>query len=159
MVENLQIDIASLALIIAMLAYLKNDVRLGIDLTPNTRILIGNQTSDETFIKLNIRSVGGQPTTLQNVIIFGYENKLSYIPYIRNKPSYSGEVPVLDQYTPPLPHFLGLGTIWQTRISQKNLESVIEEHALKYIRIGVYDSSSKQIRSKKLPAQKPFLAL
>ena len=106
MVENLQIDTPTLALIIAsfsfvwhIFTYSRSGVRLRIDLRPNMQLIILNQVGEEKFINMNISNVGGQPTTLQTVAIRGYKNRLSYI---RNKPSYSAEVLVHDQYTTAL---------------------------------------------------------
>ena len=166
MVENLQIDTPTLALIIAsfsfvwhIFTYSRSGVRLRIDLTPNTVIYSGDpekdlefisvHKGDKTFIRLNISNVGGQPTTLQGVAIRGYKNRLSYI---RNKPSYSAEVLVHDQYTPALPHPLGLGTTWATRITQTPVESTIEEHALKFVTLGIYYSSSLKPKMFRLPS-------
>ena len=127
--------------------FLRSGVRLEIDLTPNMQLFIGSRLGEEKFIKMNISNVGGQPTTLQNVVIFGYKNRLSYI---RNKHSYSGVVPMHDQYTPPLPHLLELGSTWATRLFQTEVEKTIKKDALKFIAMGVYYSSSKKPKLNRL---------
>ena len=163
------IDVSIFALITALVSlgwhiftYFRSRVRLRIDLSPNMQLFIGDQLGEEKFINMNISNVGGQPTTLQKVVIFGYKNKLSYI---QNKPSIKHELQPTkwqpkfyydDDFgnTPELPHFLGLGSIWQTQLIQTKVEETIEKHALKYVYIGVYDSSRKKIRLKMLSSLK-----
>jgi hypothetical protein len=127
--------------------YLRSGVRLGIDLTPNAQIFSGSQLGEEKFIHITIRNIGSQPTTLQKVVIFGYKNSLSYM---RNKYSFIGVVPMHDHYTPALPHLLELGSTWQTRIIQTEVEKAIKLDALKVIVIGVNDSSSKKPKLNRL---------
>ena len=130
-----------------MYTYLQSRVRLAIDLSPNMQLLINNQKDEKKLISVTIRNIGGQPTTIQSVVIFGFKNRLSYI---CNKPSFNGVVPMHDHLTPHLPHLLALGTMWVTRMLQKQVEEIIKNDALKFITIGVYDSSSKKPKLERL---------
>ena len=114
---------------------------------PNLQLFIDGEFGEEKFIDMTISNVGGQPTTLERVVIFGYKNRLSYI---RNKHSSIGTVLRLGQSTPPLPYLLELGSTWATQINQTEVEETIEKKALKFIAIGVYYSSSKKPKLNRL---------
>lgn len=103
-------------------------------------IIIGGDEGSENkkFVTINAANVGSSPTTITNVLLFGFD---SLEEYWRMKPSYTAIVNHISS-AQPLPYFLAAGQQFVSKAIQNELVDGFMQ--TKLMAMGVATSSLKK---------------